>query len=133
LVSLQTLPAILTRGDLPIFLPKRKTAAKSREWLKTRCSAVGKFVITGFRDITSGQIEAITVAEVVDDKLMPVGEVQFGVGRGLRKVEAIRLDRGREGAECRCGRCWAPRSSSSAGHRAGAIRDGVVRAVAPLV
>jgi hypothetical protein len=45
------------------------------------------------RDITPGTIEAVTVAEVIDDKLLPVGEVQFGVGRGLREaLEAIRLD-----------------------------------------
>jgi len=30
----------------------------NREWLKTKCSAVGKFVITGFRDLTPGEIEA---------------------------------------------------------------------------
>jgi hypothetical protein len=80
LVTLQTLPAILTRGDPPIFLPKRKTVAKSREWLKTKCSDVGRFVITGFRDVTSGEIEAITVAEVIDDKLLPAGRRQGGGG-----------------------------------------------------
>jgi bifunctional non-homologous end joining protein LigD len=68
-------------------------AGPSREWLKTKCSAVGKFIITGFRDLTPGEIEAITVAEVIDDKLLPTGEVQFGVGRRLRDtLEAIRLD-----------------------------------------
>ena len=29
-------------------------AGPGREWLKTKCSAVGKFVITGFRDLTPG-------------------------------------------------------------------------------
>jgi ATP-dependent DNA ligase len=57
-----------------------------REWLKTKCSEVGKFVITGFRDATPGEIEAVTVAEVIGDKLVPVGEVQFGVGRRLREL-----------------------------------------------
>jgi hypothetical protein len=56
-------------------------------------NGVGKFIITGFRDLTPGEIEAVTVAEVIDDKLTPVGEVQFGVGRGLRKMlDAIRLE-----------------------------------------
>jgi hypothetical protein len=41
---------------------------------QTKCSEVGKFVITGFRDLTPGEIEAITVAEVIDDKLLPAGE-----------------------------------------------------------
>jgi bifunctional non-homologous end joining protein LigD len=27
-------------------------AGPGREWLKTKCSEVGKFVITGFRDLT---------------------------------------------------------------------------------
>jgi hypothetical protein len=60
----------------------------SREWLKTKCSEFGKFVITGFRDSTPGEIEAVTVAEIVDDKLLPAGEVQFGVGRRLCEAES---------------------------------------------
>jgi bifunctional non-homologous end joining protein LigD len=65
----------------------------SREWLKTKCSAIGKFVITGFRDATPGEIEAVTVAEMVDDELLPAGEVQFGVGRRLRELlDVIRLN-----------------------------------------
>jgi ATP-dependent DNA ligase len=105
----------------------------SWEWLKTKCSEVGKFVITGFRDATPGEIEAITVAEIIDDKLTPVGEVQFGVGRGLRNVlEAIRLDP-------RPGRRRVPLRPVLGAevkffgrHRNGMIRDGVVRGVAPL-
>jgi bifunctional non-homologous end joining protein LigD len=63
----------------------------SRAWLKTKCSEVGRFVITGFRDLAPGEIAAVTVAEVIEDKLLPTGEVRFGVGRGLREVlEAIR-------------------------------------------
>ena len=37
-------------------------------------------------DVTPSEIETITVAEVIDDKLMPAGEVQFGVGRRLREA-----------------------------------------------
>ena len=106
----------------------------SRDWLKTKCSEIGKFVITGFRDSTPGEIEAVTVAEIVDDKLLPAGEVQFGVGRGLRKVlETIRLD-------TRSGRRRVPvrpvlgaEVKYFGRHRNGMIRDGVVRAVAPVV
>jgi hypothetical protein len=44
-------------------------------------------------DITPGEIEAVTVAEIVDDTLMPIGKVQFSVGRRFREVlEAIRLE-----------------------------------------
>jgi hypothetical protein len=61
-------------------------------------------------------MEAVTVAEIIGDKLMPVGEVQFGVGRGLRKVlETIRLEPRRARDGCQCARCWALRSSSSGG------------------
>jgi bifunctional non-homologous end joining protein LigD len=106
----------------------------SREWLKTKCSAIGRFVITGFRDATPGEIEAVTVAEVIDDRLLPAGEVQFGVGRRLREaLEAIRLDP-------RPGRRRVPvrpvlgaEIKFFGRHRNGMIRDGVIRAVAPLV
>ena len=43
-------------------------AGPSREWLKTKCGEVGTFIITGFRDATPGEIEAITVAEMVDGR-----------------------------------------------------------------
>src|SRR5262249_59013634 len=35
-------------------------AGRSREWLKTKCSEVGRFVITGCRDVTPGEIEAVS-------------------------------------------------------------------------
>ena len=101
----------------------------SRDWLKTKCSEIGKFV-----RCHTGEIKAVTVAEVIDDKLLPAGEVQFGVGRGLRKVlETIRLD-------TRSGRRRVPvrpvlgaEVKYFGRHRNGMIRDGVVRAVTPLV
>jgi hypothetical protein len=73
------------------------------------------------------------VAEVIDDKLLPAREVQFGVGRRLREaLEAIRL-------EPRPGRRRVPvRAALGAEikyfgrHRNGMIRDGVVRTVTPL-
>ena len=44
------------------------------------------------RDLTPGTIEAVTVAEVLGDKLMSAGAVQFGVGRRLREaLDVIRL------------------------------------------
>ena len=106
----------------------------SREWLKTKCSETGKFVITGFRDATPGEIEAITVAEVTDGRLLPAGEVQFGVGRRLRELlNVIRL-------EPRPGRRRVPvrpvlgaEVKYFGRHRNGMIRDGVVPAVAPLI
>jgi bifunctional non-homologous end joining protein LigD len=38
----------------------------SRDWLKTKCSEIGKFV-----RCHTGEIKAVTVAEVIDDKLPP--------------------------------------------------------------
>jgi bifunctional non-homologous end joining protein LigD len=106
----------------------------SREWLKTKCSEVGRFVITGFRDITSGEIEAVTVAEVVDDKLLPVGEVQFGVGRGLRKaLDAIRLEPRPGSRRVPVRPVLTAEVKFFGRHRNGMIRDGVVRALAPLI
>jgi hypothetical protein len=53
--------------DLAAAMEQRDTAAL----LKTKGSEVGRFVIAGFRDVTPGEIEAVTVAEVIDDKLLP--------------------------------------------------------------
>jgi bifunctional non-homologous end joining protein LigD len=105
----------------------------SREWLKTKCSELGKFVITGFRDLTPGEIEAITVAEVIDDRLTPAGEVQFGVGRGLRKMlEAIRLESRRGSRRVSVQPVLAAEVKFFGRHRNGMIRDGVVRAITPV-
>ena len=80
----------------------------SRDWLKTKCNEIGKFVITGFRDSTPGEIEAITVAEVIDDKLLPAGEVQFGVsacGPTIRTIPIYLLP-------------WPPLQSATACYKA---------------
>jgi ATP-dependent DNA ligase len=119
------------------IVAKRRTSlyrsGPSREWLKTKCSEVGKFVITGFRDVTPGEIEAVTVAEVVDDKLTPAGEVQFGVGRRLREaLGAIRLDPRPGGRRVPVRPVLGAEIKFFGRHRNGMIRDGVIRAVAPL-
>jgi bifunctional non-homologous end joining protein LigD len=120
------------------IVAKRRTglyrAGPSREWLKTKRSEVGKFIITGFRDLTPGTIEAVTVAEVVDDKLLPAGEVQFGVGRRLREaLEAIRLDPRASRRRVPVRPVLTAQIKYFGRHRNGMIRDGVVRAVARLV
>jgi bifunctional non-homologous end joining protein LigD len=106
----------------------------SREWLKTKCSAVGRFVITSFRDIAPGEIEAVTVAEVIGDKLLPAGEVQFGVRRRLRELlDVIRVDSRPGSRRVPVRPMLAAEVKHFGRHRNGMIRDGVVRAVAPLV
>ena len=116
------------------IVAKRRTASyrpgPSRDWLKTKCSEVGKFVITGFRDSTPGTIEAITVAEITGDELVPVGEVQFGVGRGLREVlEAIRLEPRPGGRRVPVRPVLTAEVKYFGRHRNGMIRDGVLRSV----
>jgi bifunctional non-homologous end joining protein LigD len=108
-------------------------AGPSRDWLKVKCSEVGKFVIIAFRDATPGTIEAITVAEIIDDKLLPAGEVQFGVGRALREMlEAIRLDPPSGSRRVLVRPMLTSEIKFFGRHRNGMIRDGVVRAVTPL-
>jgi hypothetical protein len=70
---------------------------------------------------------------VVDDKLLPVGEVQFGVGRGLRKVlETIRLEPRRGSRRVPVRPVLAAEVKFFGRHRNGMIRDGVLRATAPV-
>jgi bifunctional non-homologous end joining protein LigD len=108
-------------------------SGSSREWLKTKCSEVGKFVITGFRDLTPGEIEAVTVAEIIDDKLLPAGEVQFGVGRGLRNMlETIRLPARPSSRRMPVHPVLGAEIKFFGRHRNGMIRDGVVRVLTPL-
>jgi hypothetical protein len=74
------------------------------------------------------------VAEVIDDNLTPAGEVQFGVGRRLREaLEPIRLDRRSRRRRVPVRPVLTAEIKFFGRHRNGIIRDGVVRAVAPLV
>jgi bifunctional non-homologous end joining protein LigD len=99
----------------------------SREWLKTKCSEVAEFVITGFRDSEPGTIEAVSVAD--PETLQAQGEVQFGVGRRLRELlQEIRIEeRGRRAVAVRP--VLKARVKFFGRHRSGAIRDGVLQAV----
>jgi bifunctional non-homologous end joining protein LigD len=98
----------------------------SREWLKTKCSDVAEFIITGFRDGEPGTLEAVRVAEPVT--LRPQGEVQFGVGRRLRELlQEIRLEE-RRGRTIAVRPVLRARVKFFGRHRSGAIRDGVLQA-----
>jgi len=104
---------------------------ESRDWLKTKCSEIGRFVVTGFQELGEGRLEAIHVAEERDDGLHPVGQVRFGfAGKGLRSV----LDALREGRVKGSVVTVPPVLSAEAkffgGHQAGSIRDGVILALA---
>lgn len=99
----------------------------SRDWVKTKVSEVGAFVITGYIER-----EAVAVAELKDGLLVPVGLVKFGLaGKGLWP----RLERRRVGPVSRAG-IIAVRPELVAGvryfgrYRTGWIRDGVLLSVA---
>jgi bifunctional non-homologous end joining protein LigD len=58
--------AVRSAGGEGIVAKRRSgsyRAGPSREWLKTKCSEVAEFVITGFRDGEPGTLEAVTVAD----------------------------------------------------------------------
>jgi len=57
---------------------------ESREWLKTKCSEMGAFAITGFSELGDGKLDAIYVAEARDGVLCPAGQVRSASqGRGF--------------------------------------------------
>src|SRR5207248_6075498 len=56
---------------------------ESREWLKTKCSEMGVFAITGFSELGDGKLDAVYVAEARDGVLCPAGQVRFFVVKGL--------------------------------------------------
>jgi bifunctional non-homologous end joining protein LigD len=104
----------------------------SRDWLKTKCSEVGEFVITGFRDVAPGKLEAVTVAEMAGSDLREAGEVRFGVGNGLRHLlELIRLEPRPGSRTVPVRPVLAAQVKFFGRHRNGVIRDGVLRSVAP--
>src|SRR5690349_4558269 len=59
---------------------RRSSAAATRA---VRRGMTGVFTITGFRETAAGKLEAVRVAEERVGKLVPAGEVQFSVGKGL--------------------------------------------------
>jgi hypothetical protein len=73
------------------------------------------------------------VAGVIDDKLLPAGEVQFGVGRRLRELlEVIRLPARPGSRRVPVRPVLAAEIKFFGRHRNDCIRDGVVRSVAPI-
>jgi len=110
-----------------------KGSSPSREWLKTKCSATGAFVVTGYRESAPGALEAVRIAELVEGKLHDAGEVRIGVGRRL--LETLREIR----VLCRAalGNAnvtpvrpdLALQVKYFGRHRSGVIRDGVIRSI----
>jgi len=62
-------------------------AGRSSDWLKTKCSEIGEFIITGFVEVAGERVEALAVAEVTAAGNFAVGLVKFGfAGKGLWPV-----------------------------------------------
>ena len=104
----------------------------SRDWRKTKCHATDQFVVTGFRELGSGRIEALHVAERREGTLVAAGEVRFGLaGKGL--LWSL-LDQRRAGATRTHGVVVIEpgllvRVKYFGRYRGGTIRDGVLVAV----
>jgi bifunctional non-homologous end joining protein LigD len=100
----------------------------NRDWLKTKVSETGAFVITGF-----APREAVAVAELKDGVLVPAGLVKFGLaGKDLWR----RLERLRDGPASRSGIVpvrpeLVAEVKFFGRYRTGLIRDGVLLAVEP--
>lgn len=73
---------------------------RSADWLKTKCSAVGEFVIVGLVELAGGRLEAVVVAEKIGSgEPAPMGQVRFGLaGKGLwALLDTIRTGPARRG------------------------------------
>jgi hypothetical protein len=52
--------------------------------VKTKCHAIGAFVITGFRELGHGRLEALHVGGETESWSNPAGQVRAGfAGKGL--------------------------------------------------
>jgi ATP-dependent DNA ligase len=67
-------------------------ASSRRDWVKTKVSETGRFVVTGFSELGPGQLDAVYVAERRGDWLVPAGAVRFGLaGKALwRRLDQLR-------------------------------------------
>jgi ATP-dependent DNA ligase len=93
--------------------------------VKTKCSATGNFVVTGFVDEEPGKLDHVRVAERIAGELVECGQVRFGVGRELRAVlEELQTGVVRDGVVTVEPRLSMPVRYFGR-HRSGALRDGV--------
>jgi bifunctional non-homologous end joining protein LigD len=85
--------AIGAEGIVSKRLSSQYRAGRSPDWLKTKVSETGEFVITGFVELGDGRLDGIAVAEEGPaGGLEPRGIVKFGfAGKGLwEPLSAIR-------------------------------------------
>jgi bifunctional non-homologous end joining protein LigD len=67
-------------------------ASGRRDWVKTKVSETGRFVVTGFSELGPGLIDAVYIAELRGNRLVPAGAVRFGLaGKALwRRLNQLR-------------------------------------------
>jgi len=105
---------------------------ESRDWLKSKCHAIGTFLITGYSEMGEGRLEAIYVAEVLAGELRPVGQVRFGfAGKGLwPALDALRAGPRRKGGFIPVRLGLMAEVKFFGRHKGGYIRDGVILSLA---
>jgi bifunctional non-homologous end joining protein LigD len=105
-------------------LGSRYKGGTSKDWLKIKASETGLFVVTGFKDLGPGRLEAIRVAEKLGGAF---GEVRFGfAGKRLwSALDPLRAGAARDGVVPVRPELWLTVKYFGR-HKGGAIRDGVV-------
>jgi bifunctional non-homologous end joining protein LigD len=99
---------------------------ETRDWLKTKCHKVGHFAITGFQELGEGRLEAVHVAEDIEGKLAPAGQVRCFAGKGLwSELDGLRRGPAKKSVvPVSPGLCAEIKYFGR--HRGGSIRDGVI-------
>jgi bifunctional non-homologous end joining protein LigD len=86
--------AIGAEGIVSKRLGSSYRPGRSGDWLKTKVSEIGEFVITGFVELGDGRLDGLTVAEATPaGDLVPRGIVKFGFA-GLGLWQALDVIRG---------------------------------------
>jgi len=125
--------AIGAEGIVSKRLGSRYRGGPTRDWLKTKCHATGRFVITGFHELGSGRLEALHVAEETEDGLNPVGQVRFGfASKGLwATLDQLRAGPTGQGGAVPIEPVLVAVVKYFGRHKGGALRDGVLLSIDP--
>jgi bifunctional non-homologous end joining protein LigD len=110
-------------------LARAYRGGETRDWLKTKCHQVGRFAITGFQELGEARLGAVHVAEEIEGKLAPAGQVRYGfAGKGLwSELDALRCGPANKGVvQVTPGLCAEIKYSGR--HKGGFIR-GVILSV----
>jgi ATP-dependent DNA ligase len=112
-------------------LGSRYRGGENRDWLKTKCLAAGRFIVTGFQELGPGRLEALHVAEETAGGLTPVGQVRFGfAGKGLwGRLDTLRAAPADKDRVVPIEPALTVQVKFFGRHKGGALRDGVLISV----